>query len=410
MLLVIINNKKMKVIGENDSNEQKLLEEKRENMNKLIGLNNISIKEDITLLISDWCAEHIKTLHKEYPHEEWLAYCKVEPQWNWVFLMTDMVFPWQRTTSWDVETTKEWMEWLNSELIRRWERATDWNCVLHSHHNMGVFWSGTDDNARLSLNDWRKLARAVVTAYDKDGNVDYKGCINFYKPYNIEIDINVRDENEITIIDRYKEYQEMVLKKKVDYYDNLLEANKGLVDELTEKPDYWAIVNYLWIDITEELTENYSTIREKVWNPELLEYLKQLEEQAKELAENEINISWKYNDMLTEYGAFCSWSDNLLTQLEENKKQTTYASSISSISNQSLFSTATAPSNRDFEDEYYDGYYFNSYEYDEYYTRQCLWIKDYVPMKVGSCWEWLAWSNKSWRYMYVEDWAEEFWG
>jgi hypothetical protein len=70
----------MKVIGENDSNEQKLLEEKRENMNKLVGLNNISIKENITLLINDWCAEHIKTLHKEYPHEEWLAYCKVEPQ------------------------------------------------------------------------------------------------------------------------------------------------------------------------------------------------------------------------------------------------------------------------------------------------------------------------------------------
>jgi hypothetical protein len=76
--------------------------------------------------------------------------------------------------------------------------------------------------------------------------------------------------------------------------------------------------------------------------------------------------------MLVEYGAFCNWSDNLLTQLEENKKQKTYTSKIESISNQSLFSTTTTPSNRDFEDEYFSDYYFNCYEYDEYYVRQCL--------------------------------------
>jgi hypothetical protein len=76
--------------------------------------------------------------------------------------------------------------------------------------------------------------------------------------------------------------------------------------------------------------------------------------------------------MLVEYGAFCNWSDNLLTQLEENKKQKTYTSQISSISNQGLFSSTAMPSNRDFEDEYYSDYYFNCYEYDEYYTRQCL--------------------------------------
>jgi hypothetical protein len=49
-------------------------------MNELVGLNNISINENITLLINDWCKEQIKTLHKEYPNTEWLAYCKVEPQ------------------------------------------------------------------------------------------------------------------------------------------------------------------------------------------------------------------------------------------------------------------------------------------------------------------------------------------
>ena len=43
---------------------------------------------------------------------------------------------------------------------------------------MGVFWSGTDDNARKDLNDGRFMAFAVVTAYklgkDNEIDVDYK--------------------------------------------------------------------------------------------------------------------------------------------------------------------------------------------------------------------------------------------
>lgn len=397
----------MKKVWTDSGEEAKLTEQKHKEMNELVGLNNISINKDITLLINDWCKEQIRTLHKEYPNTEWLAYCKVIPQWNGVFKMVDMVHPWQKATGWDVETTEEWMAWLNRELISRWERATDWNCVLHSHHHMGCFWSWTDDRARLGLNDWRRLAWAVVTAYDKEWNIDYKGCINFYKPYNIEIDVDVKDENETTVIDRFNVYRELVEKKKADYYDNLLEANKELIDSLTDKPDYWTITSYLWIDITNELRDNFSSVREKIWNPELLEYLKQLDKQAEDLAENEINVGWRYNDMLVEYDAFCNWSDNLLTQLEENKKKSTYVSSIASTTTPTIFSPLDYPSNRDLEDSYYDTYYFNSFECDEYRTRQSLWIGADVPMITGACWEWLAWSSKSWRYMYVEDWAEE---
>ena len=399
----------MKVIGENDSNEQKLLEEKRENMNKLVGLNNISIKENITLLINDWCAEHIKTLHKEYPHEEWLAYCKVEPQWNWVFLMTDMVFPWQRTTSWDVETTIEWMQWLNKELIRRWEKATDWNCVLHSHHSMGCFWSPTDDNARLSLNDWRQLAWAVVTAY-KDDEINYKGCINFYKPYNIEIDVNVMNVEKETIREKYSEYLMKVDESEKKFYDYLVETNKEYIDSITDKPTYSNLLEYLWVDITEELNENYNSLKEKIWNPELIEYLKQLQNKARELALAEVNTWWVYTDMLAEYGAFCQWSDNLLTQLEENKKQKQEYSS--SIYSPSLFSSAATLSNRDFEDDEYDDYdvyEFVGSKYAESYVRHMFRIDDTIPMKMWENWEWLVYSYYWGEYIYVEEWADNYW-
>lgn len=395
----------MKVIGEN-GDEQKLLEEKREKMNKLVGLNNISIKENITLLISDWCAEHIRTLHKEYPNTEWLAYCKVEPQWNWVFLMTDMLFPWQRGVGWEVETTQQGMEWLTKELVKRWERAMDWNCVLHSHHHMGVFWSGTDDNARLSLNDWRQLARAVVTAYDKD-EISYKGCINFYKPYNIEIDVNVMNEEKETIWEKYFDYLMKVDESEKKFYDYLLETNKEYIDSITNKPTYSNLLEYLWVDITEELNENYNSLKEKIWNPELIEYLKQLQDKAHELALAEVNTWWVYSDMLAEYGAFCNWSDNLLAQLEENRKvKNEY--SFWGMGFTPLESKTSYPLNRDFDD--YEPYYFTSYSFDEHYIRQTFGIDIKTPMKVWSCWERMAWSNELGEFVYVEDWAEEFWG
>ena len=391
----------MKIVGENDSNEAKLLEEKREEMNKLIGLNNISIKGNITLLINDWCAQHIRTLHKEYPHTEWLAVCKIEPQWNWVFLMTDMVFPWQKGVGGEVETTEQGMEWLNKELISRNENWKLWNCILHSHHSMWVFWSSTDDNARLGMNDWRWMERAVVTAYEWD-NISYKWCLNFYKPYNIEVDVEVKNEDKVNIIKQYEDYLVKVDESEKNFYDFLLEQNKEYIDSITNKPSYSTILDYLWIDITEELNENYEWIKDKIWNPELVAYLKQLEDKARELAINEVNIGWVYTDMLVEYSAFCEWSDNLLTQLEENRKTktTTYQ--------WSLISSTAYPVNRYFDDDEKDIYEFVASKYSESYVRNIFRIDDTIPMKMWDEWEWLVYSYYYGEYVYVEEWADDY--
>lgn len=399
----------MKIKGENNNEETKLLEEKRNEMNSLIGLNNISIKEKITLLINDWCAEHIKTLHKEYPNTEWLAVCKVEPQWNGIFLMTDMVFPWQKGIGWEVETTKQWMEWLTRELADRWERQKEWNCILHSHHHMGVFWSWTDDNARLGMNDWRQVEWAVVTAYNGD-EIDYKGCVNFYKPYNIEIDVDVRNVEWESIVEKYDNYLQKVKESEGKFYDYLLDENKEYIDSITDKPSYSRVLDYLWIDITEELNTNYEWIKDKIGNPELVEYMKQLGQKAYELAVSEVNTGGVYTDMLCEYGEFCNWSDNLLTQLE-NHREKEY--SIINNTSPSLFSQTSYPLNRDFDDEYeeYGDYYFTSPDYDELYVRHAFNIDSSIPMKLWKNNEWLVWVGwTTGDYLYVEEWAEEFWG
>lgn len=394
----------MKIVGENDSNEAKLLEEKRNEMNKLIGLNNISIKENITLLINDWCAQHIKTLHKEYPHTEWLAVCKIEPQGKWVFLMTDMVFPWQKGVGWEVETTEEWMERLNKELINRNENWKLWNCILHSHHSMWVFWSGTDDNARLGMNDWRLVEWAVVTAYDKD-EISYKGCVNFYKPYNIEIDVDVKEIEWVSITQKYAEYITKIKESSGIFYDALLKENEEYIDSITKTPSYSNMLEYLWIDISKELAENYDKVKDKIWNPELIDYMKQLGNKADELARDEVNKNGEYADILTEYGAFCEWSDNLLTQLEENRKTKTTSYQWS------LISSTAYPLNRDFDDDDYDYnniYEFTGSKYSESYVRQMFRIDSRTPMKMWDHWEWLVYNYYYGEYVYVEERADSY--
>ena len=392
----------MQVVWENNNEEQKLLEEKRKKMNELIGLNNISIKENITLLINGWCAEHIKRLHKEYPNTEWLAVCKVEPQGNWVFLMTDMVFPWQKGVGADVETSEEWMKWLNKELLDRWENAKLWNCILHSHHHMWVFWSGTDDNARLWMNDWRQVERAVVTAYDKEWNIDYKGCVNFYKPYNIEIDVDVRNEEWETVVEKYDSYLTRVAESETAFYEFLLDNNKDYIDSITETPSYSKITDYLWIDITEDLKKNYNELNDKIWNPELLDYLHQLNELAHQLALSEVNNGWAYWDMLAEYGAFCDWSEDLLTQLEENRK-----SKVECKERNTFTSQTTYPINRYLEDDY--SIYEITDKYSESQVRQMFWLDYTIPLKLWDSREWLIRDDYVWEYVYIEDRAEEYW-
>lgn len=396
----------MKIKQWENNNEAQLFEQKRKEINKLIWLNNVSIKENITLFINPWCKELIKTLHKEYSNTEWLAVCKIVQRDRWQFEMVDMLFPHQTWIGWECETTKEWMNWLTEELIRRWEKQTDWNCIMHSHHHMWVFWSSTDDNARLNLNDGRKMEWAVVTAYEWD-KISYKWCLNFYKPYNIEIDVNVVDNGEISVVDKYKEYGDKVWEAWGRWYDNLLELNKEKIDNLTEKPSYSTVLDYLWIDITDSLDENYNKIKDKIWNPELLDYLKQLELEADKYAENEINKQWNYVDMLAEYDAFCTWSDELLIQLKGHREKErpltcywwqTYSSSI--------YTPSLYNDNRFFEDETED-YYFVSNAFDENYVRTTFAIDDRVPLKVWKNGERLAWSYVSNDYLYVEDWADE---
>lgn len=269
---------------------------------------------------------------------------------------------------------------------------------------MGCFWSDTDDKARLGMNDGRQVEWAVVTAYDKDNNINYKGCVNFYKPYNIEIDVNVMDCPWDTIVEKYNDYLTKIAESETAFYEYLLEENKEYIDSITETPSYSRVLEYLWVDITEDLVKNYGEINDKIGNPELIDYLKQLTDLSHKLALEEINSGSSYADMLVEYGEFCEWSDNLLSQLEENRK-----AKVSTPVQGSLISSTAYPTNRYLEDDDYDYdiYEFTASRYAESYIRHMFRVDSKTPMKMGDNWERLVFSYYLWDYIYVEDWADE---
>lgn len=278
-------------------------------INRKIGLNNITVSQKPMLTISAWCHNHIKVLHKKYPSTEWLAICKIENLWDWHFVMTDMIHPQQKWVGGEVETTDDWMDWAVDYLVKQGEDLSKWNCILHSHHSMGCFWSGTDDKARLSLNDWRTLAWAVVSSY-KWNEIDYKGCLNFYKPYPIEIDCDI----EYEVNDLYEqsvEWDEYIKNRKQEIYNEKIKTD-SILAELQCDYNYDNLLSYLWIDITNELKENAKIITMKMPCPEYEERLKEIMKEAEEETQKEI---WAPID--NELFGWVEWSDFLCQQLSE---------------------------------------------------------------------------------------------
>ena len=293
-------------------------------MNNKLWLNNIKLSEQPHLTISEWCHKHIIELHKEYPNEEWLALCKVEKRGPGDFYLTDMIHPEQSTSTGSVTATDDGMEWAVKELQERWEDMWLWNCVLHSHHKMGVFWSWTDDNARKDLNDGRFMAFAVVTAYklgkDNEIDVDYKWCLNFYKPYNIEIDCDMYYEDGV-LDENYELYIDEYIKARDEIFENKVKEKQDEMNELMVQPDYSRVIDYLGMDIKEVLDENYrTTVMVKMPNPQVESILKTCENEAKKEAEEKMKEDKVLMDAMAEYSAWSQWSTDLKAQLEEHKK------------------------------------------------------------------------------------------
>ena len=307
-----------------DSSE--IVEQDYKEMNEKLKLNNIQVSQKPKLIISKWCHNHIRNLHIYSPDKEWLALCRIEPVGDGVFKLVDMIHPEQKVSASDCEATDNGMDWAVDFLMEDWQPLWQWNCILHSHHHMSCFWSWTDDNARLGYNDWRTLCWAVVTAYSgkpEDGEISYKSCVNFYKPYNIEIDVDVEIEegdyySEMSNYLNYDNEREANIKElaKSIFDEKILEKQEEL-NEANVMPDYSKLLSYLWIDISRELEENYRNyVQTKLPNKKLQQIYSDVYQEAMSEAEEIIGSEPAVID--DDVVAWKEWSDILIEQLDDH--------------------------------------------------------------------------------------------
>lgn len=402
---------------EEELKTSKINEDTYKEMNNKLWVNNVNVNNKPKLIISTWCNSHIRALHIHSPSEERMAICKVEPLWNGIFKVVDMIHPEQKTQGAEVSATDNGMDWCVDELISRKEDLSKWNMVLHSHHHMGCFWSSTDDNSRLDLNDGRFMSWAVVTAYSgtpKDWQINYKGCVNFYKPYNIEIDAEVEAEWEDynVIMDKYYEYyntrDDKVKALAQEIYNRKVEENITEVERLLLPPSYNNIIEYLWINIEEELKENYKQVMVKLPPQGILDLKDKLNKEAIEEAENQIpiNIEIPNADVLN----WADRSNELIEQLDEHKvKQVVGYKHIDYSKNNNTVSSFPTAYNYDYNydyENYYDDYDYGNWEV--WYTtsrykkasdlKKDLGLWDRVQLRQWKGWVWEAFNPL------VEDW------
>lgn len=242
------------------------VKQRLEQMNKEIGLNNIQLDTNPTLVISKAMDLYIRRLHQTYPSKEWLGICKViqDPETKY-FHLVDMIHPEQTAHGTECEATDEGMEELT-----KWIQENDptslhqWPLTLHSHHSMWVFWSGVDDQARLKQNDGRPYSMAVVTAYDRvnPNQIQYKGCINFFKPYNVEFDFTIIVEDDDELNNAQQEYQA----QKDFAYE---QARENVVFAHDDEQDFSLITGMLGDNVLEALENNHNQIKNKMFKSDI---------------------------------------------------------------------------------------------------------------------------------------------
>lgn len=399
-----------------------------EEMNKKVWLNNINIEVKPKLIIDNRCHSHIRALHVKSPGTERMALAKIENLWNGVFKMVDMIHPEQKVQGWECSATDPWMDWAVDELLKRGEDLSLWNCVLHSHHRMGCFWSGTDDKSRLQFNDWRFMAWSVVTAYSwaaESWAISYKGCVNFYQPYNIEIDAEVEAEWEdywTTIEEFNKKVSERDTKineKATEIFTKLVEENAERVREAMTPPNYQSIIDYLGLDINEDLEKNYKeTVITKLPPRVFTELRSELSKRAFELAEEEVGNDLP--ELSQELIDWQDWNEDLMVELENHKKSYTYNYTPSKDNTyfgfkkeqKSLLPWGYDYSDVEVESNYYktdksvlwEGYWYTTDQYKSATElKQACYLPEEVKLRMAKGWIWEVFNPYSNDWEYLDD-------
>lgn len=219
----------------------------------------------VKLVISGYVHELIRKLHQEYPSAErsWIA--RIEKK-DGYYLMSDIRFPKQSNHWAETEMKDWWLEALLEDIFTQSpEQLHEWKCWIHSHHHMWCFWSGTDEAAKRSFNDWATDFRwSVVTAYDKNWPT-YKCALNVFKPVNMEFNIPVGNEEfDITEYMRtfwldYASYERKLKDLEYEYNWGLANLNQTYIPTEADIDSLVQIFNVEWTPEDREVIINLIT-------------------------------------------------------------------------------------------------------------------------------------------------------
>lgn len=121
-----------------------------------------------------------------------------DPDGTDIFLVDDILIFKQTVSGADTEIDAASVAALMAELHRRGESAEHWRLWWHSHNNMAVFWSGTDETAMGPANNiGRDWLISVVVNFKRET----KGRLDVYKPTHLTLDdVEVESEESELVI------------------------------------------------------------------------------------------------------------------------------------------------------------------------------------------------------------------
>lgn len=144
---------------------------------------------------------------------EWMAFGEIDEVkegGNTYYVVKDIHFPKQENSSGNTEAIGTELASFGIGLKKKGIDASKCRLHLHSHHNMGAFWSTTDTEQMENFKNKTFMLSLVISTKEIS---DWKACINIFNPMRLDISIPILTQDNITEqkeLDKYKSDLEKV--------------------------------------------------------------------------------------------------------------------------------------------------------------------------------------------------------
>lgn len=263
------------------------------------------------------------------------------------------------------------------ERDKRGESSKDWNLWWHSHNNMDVFWSGTDeDNIRKQAGNGNYLL-SIVTNNDRKYKTRFDIFPKDVSPLKIKTHYKVEDDIETIVLpkdskkffelqDKIKELENKIEKKE----DKLLEKYTKEIEDIEERVDNFEYIVEQLNNVKEKLEKQMEKESEKI-ETKLKEDKEKLEEKidkikeqepidnkkVKENIEKEVKDKVEVDDKSFELNDYKEYYQNTIDIYGDKFNKDDISDKIENIKDSAYYDVDDTNE----QDMYYDKFYYEKY-------------------------------------------------